>query len=371
MSNTHPNEPGTAIEVMRQKAIATEHRKYLAIQYGLTEPQVDVVRSAICINATDPELEFFLATAKRLDLDPFARQIWFVKRRQKIGEDQYGNPTYADVGRPETGIDGYRTVAERSEEFEGQDPTVWIDDKGGEHLVWLGGDTPPAACRVTMYRKNRKPVVAVGLFREYCPVYRTKTGNRIPDMWLKRGAAQLEKCVEALAFRRAFPRDLSGIRIDTEMEHVDAGASIASYSAPALPEKGMSASELRLAEVNLDAPKQAEARPVSASSKPFDGQPTQTAVAAAVETVAREQAPTSDATLPDRVDDEEAVMALVDLKLNLVAAATTREELAPTGRFMSAAKKRQDLLGEIVRRDLEPAFQAKWRELPPTTKGRR
>ena len=364
---THPNAPDSqppqqsaiALTDKRQALERIERTRYLAQQYGWTEPQIDVIRNAICVNATDAELEFFIATAKRLELDPFARQIWFVKRRQRI-EDSFGNDSWVDVGRPETGIDGYRTIAERSGEFEGQDPTLWIDEVGKPHGVWLH-DKPPAACMITIHRKGRKPTVAVGLFREYCPVYKTKTGEKIPQMWLKRPGAQLEKCVEALAFRRAFPRDLSGIRIDTEMEHVDAGAS-SSYVAPAVQDQGRGGGggggTVTLGPrpvLDVVTPEPPPAEPVSASSARQD-----------------------DFTKPDDDEAELDIMRVVSAMLDVISAATDRKAMGDSiGPKITAAKAdiktaNASELSQAILRDVVPAFQAKWRELEPTTtKGKR
>lgn len=338
--------------------MAPDRRRYLATQYGWTPEQVDVIRNAICVSATDEELEFFLATTKRLDLDPFARQIWFVKRRQKR-TDARGTDEWVDVGRPETGIDGYRTIAERSGVWEGQEPTLWCGTDGRWSEVWLE-DVPPHACKITLYRKDRRPVVAVGLFREYCPVYKGKNGSFVPEMWQKRASGQLEKCTEALAFRRAFPRDLSGIRIDTEMEHVDAQApSAEGYSAPA---KATSSSS---AVVHI-APKTEAAK--IADTDNYQAQPA---------TIADIEPTTTTRASIEEPGDEEAVLRVVARMLEVIDASTSREAMgASVGPALTKAKDDMrnptpSLLSQTITRDVVPAFQAKYRSLQPTTKGKR
>jgi len=363
----------------QQHAIArAERTKYLSQQYGLTEPQVDVMRNAICVGATDPELEFFLATARRLDLDPFARQIWFVKRKQKR-QNERGDDEWIDVGRPETGIDGYRAIAERSGEMDGQDPTVWIDNVGKEYLVWLD-EKPPHACRITLYRKGRKtPIVAVGLFREYCPVYKTKTGSYVPEMWAKRGVAQIEKCVEALAFRKGFPGLFAGVRIDAEMEHVDAAASsaVAAFSAPPLPPQQGESATAKIGELARDAEIAREvAKPaapdVAQLSRVMPERPSER-VDAPIDSAEPRTEPRVPA--PDALTEEQQA-DLAGLR-TMMAKAVSRDDLKKVGDAVSIAKKRlakQPEIADAMDRaiaSLDGELRALWIKLmPQPTRGR-
>jgi len=49
--------------------------------WELKAEEVELVKGALCRGATDAELAFCLATARRYRLDPFRGQIWFVPRR--------------------------------------------------------------------------------------------------------------------------------------------------------------------------------------------------------------------------------------------------------------------------------------------------
>jgi phage recombination protein Bet len=260
-NDRHPNAPSAAAQrTGAQRAAAQDQpappiapempparRKYLATQYGMTEDQITVVRSQVCLAATDEELEFFLATAKRVKLDPFSRQIFFIKRRQKI-EDQWGNESWVDVGRPETSIDGLRTSAEQTGEYEGQAPYQWCGEDGQWRDVWIGKG-PPVAARATVYRRgHREPMVHVALFSEYVVTY--KNGNT-GHMWQRMPANQIAKCAEAGSLRRAFPRDLSGLYIDVEMEHTSAG-----YSAPSAKESPRQLEETAESQLDLVALKE-------------------------------------------------------------------------------------------------------------------
>lgn len=389
-NNQHPNEPrpqqppqqptSTAlVELPKEKAL------YLSEQYDITIQQVEVVRRAVCIGATDVELEFFLATCKRVGLDPFARQIWFIKRPQKQ-LDARGNEIWTDVGRPETSIDGYRTIAERTEQYEGQAPILWCDAKGKWSEVWLD-EAPPHAAKATIFRKGfREPLVNVAHYREFCPVFRN---GKSPEMWKKMGANQIAKCAEAGGFRRAFPRDLSGLITDTEIEHVDV-ANAGGYSIPEAPQ----AKQLDEKKTSVVVPANVEQRePVMSggqeraaasgelkatdfprdTSKQGDGTPAGSIAAAA--TTALGDYDGMIAALAKSEDDVDREMAKLIRKL---AESTARDDAGfqEVGAEITKAKqtKKQtsdDGYSNAVMEIVEPVLQRRWRELAPQTKGAR
>jgi hypothetical protein len=82
--------------------------------------------------------------------------------------------------------------------------------------VWLKKEHP-AAAKVTVLRgEGRFPAVA--LWDEYVAL---KRDGSVTQMWANKGALMLAKCAEALALRKAFPQDLSGIYTSDEMAQAD------------------------------------------------------------------------------------------------------------------------------------------------------
>lgn len=165
------------------------------------EDQVQLIKSQIAPEATKDELGLFLYQAKRTGLDPLTRQIYCIHRNTK---NPQGN--WIKKMTIQTSIDGFRVIAERSGDYAGQDEPVFIEENG--KLI---------SCKITVYRfrDNVRYPAAVGLayWSEYC--------QENSPMWKKMPHTMLAKVAEALALRKAYPQDLSGLYTNEEMAQSD------------------------------------------------------------------------------------------------------------------------------------------------------
>lgn len=169
-------------------------------EMGFSREKVELLKRTIAKDHTDDELKMFLEYCKARALDPFAREVYSVKRQGKM--------------TIQIGIDGLRACAEETGEYDGQD-VLWCGESGQWTDVWLSKE-PPAAAKVTIYRRGgTHPFVGIAKWDEYKPADNDW-------MWKKMPANQLAKCAEALALRKAFPRKLGGMYSTDEMRQASA-----------------------------------------------------------------------------------------------------------------------------------------------------
>lgn len=200
------------------KAVATHTGSGLALDAGQdwwNERQKKGLEQLGLGQAGQGDLLVFFHVAQRTGLDPFARQIHMVSRNAKDENDRW-----VKKWTIQTGIDGFRLIADRADRREGTKreylDTEWCDAEGNWSDVWLKV-TAPTAAKVTILRDGRKFSHTV-LFREYV---QTKRNGDPTGMWNKMPANQLAKCAEAGALRKAYPQDLSGMYTDDEMGQAD------------------------------------------------------------------------------------------------------------------------------------------------------
>lgn len=179
--------------VKHEAASIQQHQEFF------TPSQEKMIRDSFLNGATREEATVLMELARVRRLNPITGQIHFVARNTKAGKKWSS----------QVGIDGFRVIAERTGKYDGQD----------EPEFERSADGMPTVCRVRVYRKDwGRPAVGVAHFTEYA---QTDFNGKLTKMWESKPHIMLAKCAEALALRKAFPDDLSGLYTPDEMAQAD------------------------------------------------------------------------------------------------------------------------------------------------------
>ena len=185
--------------------------------------KVELLKRTVCKDASDSELELFVHVCKRTGLDPFARQIHAVKRWQDGRE----------VMTIQTGIDGYRLIADRTGKYSpGREPSFGYDAEG--RLISATAYVKKQTADGTWHE-----VSATAHYDEYVGLKKDGSANM---MWRTKPHIMLSKCAEALTLRRAFPAELSGVYTKEEMDQADNDGAAARPSRQSAPPPDVNAS---------------------------------------------------------------------------------------------------------------------------------
>lgn len=150
--------------------------------------EIELIKNRIAPQSTEIEFKFFLYDAQSRGLNPLKNQIYWIKR--------------GDKATHQVGIDGYRIIAQRTGEYQGQTKVEYGEDSNGKYA------------EVGIWRKGfKEPVYGRAYLNEYIQGF--------SPMWKKMPQAMLAKCAESLALRKAFPDELSGLYTNEEMAQAD------------------------------------------------------------------------------------------------------------------------------------------------------
>lgn len=196
---------------MNNNAIATTNNNdYSIAEQVWDHEQRETIKRYLAPDIDDHQMALFAEQCRRTQLDPFTRQIYAVIRKSKNG------PSTMSI---QVSIDGFRLVAERTGKYAGQDGPYWCGDDGVWRDVWLD-EEPPKAAKMGVRRSDwQQPLYAVARFDSYAQSFynsRTQT-EEYTKMWKTMPDVMIAKVAEALALRRAFPNDLSGLYTSDEM----------------------------------------------------------------------------------------------------------------------------------------------------------
>jgi phage recombination protein Bet len=194
----------------------------IARQLAGDDSRLAVLKDVIAKGFTDDELEAFALVCQRTRLDPFAKQIYGIKR--------WDGKAQREVLSIQTSVDGYRLIAQRSREYAGQVGPQWCGPDGVWRDVWLSKEHP-AAARVGVLRKGfKEPIWSVAVWdraAQYTPTYegqgqnRRKNGEKLAPFWERMGPEMLAKTAEVNAIKRGFPQETSGLEYTLTDEEID------------------------------------------------------------------------------------------------------------------------------------------------------
>jgi len=167
-----------------------EQKSSQALPYS--PDQIELIKNQICKGASDVELQLFLHVCHKTGLDPLVKQVYSVK---------YGTDRSIIVG-----IDGFRSVAERSGCYApGKESTFSYDAQG----------------RLKSATAYVKKMTRDGTWHEVSASAFWAEYGSDKQFWKKMPHVMLSKCAEAIALRKAFPNELSGLYTQDEMDQAN------------------------------------------------------------------------------------------------------------------------------------------------------
>lgn len=163
------------------------------------QDDLDLLKDTLTQDLTPSEFLLFVRTCQHTGLDPFQHQIYAFMRKYK---DKNGK--WQQKLSIQTGIDGFRLIADRTRCYApGRETTYTYDEKGNVESA-------------TAYIKKFvgsvwHEVAETAFMEEYKPAHGQD------HMWRKMPRVMLAKVAEARSLRRAFPAEMYGLYTRDEM----------------------------------------------------------------------------------------------------------------------------------------------------------
>lgn len=179
-------------------SVATKREEFGS--FASDQSKLELLKRTMGKDLSNDELELFGHVCKRTGLDPFVRQIYPVKRKDKM--------------TIQTGIDGFRAIAERTGRYSpGREPSYAYDTEG--RII-----SSTAHIRKQTDDGTWHEVAATAFWAEYA---QTNFEGKPTQFWAKMPHLMLAKCAEALCLRKAFPSEMSGVYTEEEMSQASNG----------------------------------------------------------------------------------------------------------------------------------------------------
>lgn len=188
------------------------------------EQKLTAIRDTVAKGANDAEFTMLMHLANTYQLDPFLKEIWFIK---------YGNTPTIMVSR-----DGLRNYAMRQDDFIDmmsqevrKGDTFKFDPITGEiHHEISDGSGPITKCYCIIKRDGKSDHTEIIDFKEYYDALSGKNG-----VWKSHPSAMGKKTVEVLAFKKCYtitglyaPEEMGLQEVDAKPTTIDASYKVGS-----------------------------------------------------------------------------------------------------------------------------------------------
>jgi phage recombination protein Bet len=223
----------------RKASMSTALAKVESQSIAVTGDQLDLIRRTVAQGATEDELRLYLYDCQRQGVHPLDKLLHFTKRGGKYV--------------PITSIDLMRTRAADTREHCGSEDPIFEGEPG----------KPGFKATVVVHRLTKGkpyPFTASARWEEYYP------GEQLGFQWRKMPHTMLGKCAEALALRKAFPRQLASLYANEEMDQAERphwGDSGSKEAAQAVAAQKIAAMETRTENVTATEANAANGKPTT------------------------------------------------------------------------------------------------------------
>lgn len=187
-------------------SLEEKQSKSIVTYQGYSKDEIDLLKNTIAKGATDDELKMFLYLAKQYELDPFKREIFFIKYRGRNGVDSV---------TIQTSRDGYLKIAMKDPDYAGLQSFVVCE--GDTFKINAGTDAvfhefgakrgKILGAWAIAYHKKRRPFICFVPFDEYVDYSK--------DTWKKYPSAMIQKVAESFTLKRQF--NINGLVTQEEM----------------------------------------------------------------------------------------------------------------------------------------------------------